>query len=164
MNLFKKIPSFPLGGWSDGGSAEIDFNRGHRSSRWVKRTSQETSWLAMGRKRYSHETVFGGESFFQLLPSPHKMSNQRRLLLASPPPPPQRPTPPPLPPLPSQPHHRRRNRCPCGECFVRREFNTPGECSFHAKAAVAVGAATTAIAINSGESSTNNSKIGRAHV
>ena len=63
------------------------------------------------------------------------------------------PLPPPLPPLPPQPHHRRRNRCPCGECFVRRELNTPGECSFHAKAAVAVIAAAPAIAITSGESS-----------
>ena len=98
------------------------------------------------RKRCSHETVFGGKNFFESLPSPHKTSNQRRLLLASPPPPP----PPPLPPLP---HHHRRNRCPCGECFVRREFITPGACSFRAKAAVAVGAATTAIAITSGESS-----------
>ena len=102
-------------------------------------------------KSCSYETVFAGKSFFELLPSPHKMSNQLRLLLASPPPPPPPPTPP--PPLPPQPHHRRRNRCPCGECFVRRGFNTPGECSFRAKAAVAVGAATTAIAITSGESS-----------
>ena len=55
------------------------------------------------------------------------------------------PTPPPLPPVPPQPQQRRRNRCPCGECCVDRGFNTPGEFSFHAKAAVAVGAATTAI-------------------
>ena len=48
---------------------------------------------------------------------------------------------------------RRRNRCPCGECFVRPEFNTPGECSFHVTAAVAVGAATTVTTIASGESS-----------
>ena len=54
------------------------------------------------------------------------------------------PTPPPLPPPPQQ---RRRNRCPCSECCVRRESNTPGECSFHAKAAVVVDAATTAITI-----------------
>ena len=57
------------------------------------------------------------------------------------------------PPLPPQPHHRRRNRCPCGECFVRRKFNTPGECSFHAKAAVAVGGDANAITTTSGESS-----------
>ena len=63
------------------------------------------------------------------------------------------PLPPLLPPLPPQLHQRRRNRCPGGECFVRPEFNTPGECTFHAKATVAVGAATTAIAITSGESS-----------
>ena len=119
-------------------------NESWRSSlQWVKRTSHERSWVATGRKRYSHETVFGGETFFESLPSPHKTSNQRRLLLASPPP----------PPPPPQPHHRSRNRCPCSECFVRREFITPGEYSFRAKAAVAVGAATTAIAITSGESS-----------
>ena len=118
----------------------------------LKRTFHEICWVATGRKRCAHETIFGGKSFFESLPSPHKTSNQRRLLLASllPPPPPT--PPPPLPPLPPQPHHRRRNPCPCGECFVRREFNTPGECSFHAKAAVAVGADTTAIAITSGES------------
>ena len=55
------------------------------------------------------------------------------------------PTPPPLPPVPPQPQQRCRNRCPCGECCAGREFNTPGEFSFHAKAAVAVDAATTAI-------------------
>ena len=52
---------------------------------------------------------------------------------------------PPIPPVPPQPQQRRRNRCPCGGCCVGREFNTPGEFSFHAKAAVAVDAATTAI-------------------
>ena len=98
-------------------------------------------WQRVSKDARSHETVFCGKSFFKSRPSPHKTSNQRRLLLASPPPPP--PSPP----------HRRRNRCPCGESFVRREFNTPGECSFRAKAAVAVGAATTAIAITSGKSS-----------
>ena len=102
-----------------------------------------------GLNSYSAKAVFAGKSFSQLLSSPHKTSNQRRLLLASP----LTPPPPPLGPLPPQPHYRRRNRCPCGECFVRREFNTPGDCSFHAKAAVAVGAATTAVAITSGESS-----------
>ena len=117
--------------------------------RWVKTTSHEICWVAMVRKRCAHETVFGGKSFFESVPSPHKMSNQRRLLLASPPPPPT----PPLPPLPPQPHHRRQNHCPCGECFVRREFDTPGECSFHTKAVVAVVAATPAIAIISDESS-----------
>ena len=61
------------------------------------------------------------------------------LLLASPPPPPPPLALPPLPALPSQPNHHRRNCCPCGKCFVRPEFNTPGECSFHGKAAVAVG-------------------------
>ena len=60
---------------------------------------------------------------------------------------------PPLPPLPPQPHHRRRNRGPCGESCVRREFNTLGECSFHAKAEVAVDAATIAVTITSGRSS-----------
>ena len=35
-------------------------------------------------------------------------------------------------------HHRRHNRCPCGECCVRRGFNTPGKGSFRAKAAFAV--------------------------
>ena len=103
-----------------------------------------------GLKSYSHEAVFAGKSFSESLPSPHKTCNQPRLLPASPPTP---PPPPPLPPLPPQPHHRRRNRCPCGECFVRRKFITPGECSFHAKTAVAVGVATPAIAITSGESS-----------
>ena len=38
--------------------------------------------------------------------------------------------------LPPPPGHRHRNRCHCGECIVRREFNTPTECSFHTKAAV----------------------------
>ena len=117
--------------------------------RWVKTTSHEICWVATGRKKCAHETVFGCKSFFESLPSPHKTSNQRRLLLASPPPQPL----PPLPPLPPQPHHRRRNGCPCGECFVRWEFNTLGECSFHVKAAVAVVAATPAIAITSGECS-----------
>ena len=65
--------------------------------RWVKRTSHEICWVATGLKRCSHVTVFGGKSFFDSLPSPHKTSNQRRLLLASPPPPPQPPTPPPAP-------------------------------------------------------------------
>ena len=55
------------------------------------------------------------------------------------------PTPPPLPPVQPQPQQHHRNRCPCGECCVGREYNTPGEFSFHAKAAVAVGAPTTAI-------------------
>ena len=55
-------------------------------------------------------------------------------------------TPPPLPPVQPQPQQRHRNRCPCGECCVGREFNTPGEFSFHAKAAVVVDA-TTAITI-----------------
>ena len=163
----------------DGGSAASDSNRGRRSLRrvetsshkafcgcdgsngswrsslrWVKSTSHEICWVATGLKRCSHETVFGGETFFESLPAPHKMSNQGRLLLASPPPPPQSPTPPPpLPPQPPQPHHRIRNRCPCGECFVRREFNSPGECSFRAKAPVAVSTATTAIAITAGECS-----------
>ena len=40
---------------------------------------------------------------------------------------------------PPPPHRRHRNRCPCGECCVRREFSTPGEVSFPAKAAPAVG-------------------------
>ena len=106
-------------------------NGSWRSSlRWVKRTSHEICWVATGLKKCSHETVFAGKSFFVSLPSPHTTSNQRRLLLVSPPPPPP-PTPPPTPPppLPPRPHQGRRNRCPCGEC------------SFRAKAAVAVGAA-----------------------
>ena len=57
------------------------------------------------------------------------------------------PTPPPLPPVPPQPQRRRRNRCPCSECCVHRESNTPGKCSFHAMAAVVVDTATTAITI-----------------
>ena len=58
------------------------------------------------------------------------------------------------PPVPLPPPHRRRqNRCPCGECFLCQEFNTPGECIFHAKAAVAVDGATTAITTTSGGSS-----------
>ena len=40
-------------------------------------------------------------------------------------------------PLPL-PHRRHRNRCPCSECCVRREFSTTGEVSFPAKAALAV--------------------------
>ena len=40
---------------------------------------------------------------------------------------------------PPPPHRRHRNRCPCGECCVRREFSTPGKVSFPAKAALAVG-------------------------
>ena len=65
------------------------------------------------------------------------------------------PRPPPLIQLPQQPHHRCQNCCPRGECYVRREFNAPGECSVHAKAAIAVGAPTptAAIAITSGQSS-----------
>ena len=57
------------------------------------------------------------------------------------------PAPPPLPPVQPQPQQRHRNRCPCGECCVCREFNTPGEFSFHAKAAVVVDAAAAAITI-----------------
>ena len=38
-----------------------------------------------------------------------------------------------------------RNRHPCGECCVCRRFNTLGDCSFHAKPAVGVDAAATAI-------------------
>ena len=60
--------------------------------------------------------------------------------------------PPPLSPLPPLPHHHRRNRCLCGECCVRREFNSPAECKFHAKAAVSVETATNAITITSGGS------------
>ena len=41
-------------------------------------------------------------------------------------------------PLPI-PRRRHGNRCPCGECCVRREFSTPGEVSFPARAAHAVG-------------------------
>ena len=37
------------------------------------------------------------------------------------------------------PHRRRRDRCPCGECCVRRELSSPGEVGFPAKAALAVG-------------------------
>ena len=44
-------------------------------------------------KRGSHETVFGGKNSFEMLPSPHNMTNQRRHH-ASPAPP---PTPPPAP-------------------------------------------------------------------
>ena len=61
--------------------------------------------------------------------------------------------PPPPPPLPPLPHHRRQNRCHCGECCVCREINTTREYSFHAKVAVAVDAVTTAITITSGGSS-----------
>ena len=43
-------------------------------------------------------------------------------------------------PTPS-PHRRHRNRCPYGECCVGRELSTPGEVSFPAKAALAVGLA-----------------------
>ena len=39
---------------------------------------------------------------------------------------------------PPPPHRRHRNRCPCGECCVRRELSTPDEVSFPAKAALAV--------------------------
>ena len=68
------------------------------SLRWVKRTSHEICWVAKGLTRCSQETVFGGKSFFESLPSPHKTSNQQRLLLASPPPPtPPPPIPPPAP-------------------------------------------------------------------
>ena len=42
-------------------------------------------------------------------------------------------TPPPLP------HRRHRNYCSCGECCLRLELSTPGEVSFPAKAALAVG-------------------------
>ena len=41
----------------------------------------------------------------------------------------------PMPP----PHRRHRNRCPCSECCIRLELSTPGEVSFPAKAALAVG-------------------------
>ena len=64
---------------------------------------------------------------------------------------------PPLPPLPPPPHHRRRNRCPCCECCVRRELNTPGEYSIHEKAAVAVDASTNGITITCGGSPTIDS-------
>ena len=40
---------------------------------------------------------------------------------------------------PPPPHRCQRNRCPCSECCVRREFSTTGEVSFRAKAALAVG-------------------------
>ena len=40
------------------------------------------------------------------------------------------PLPPPAPPPPES--------RPCGECCVRQGFSAPGECSFHAKAAVAL--------------------------
>ena len=56
-------------------------------------------------KRCSHVTVFGGKSFFEPHPSPHKTNNQRRFLLASPSPP---PTPPPPPPPPESLPLRRR--------------------------------------------------------
>ena len=41
-------------------------------------------------------------------------------------------------PLPL-PHRRHRNCCLCGECCFRREFSTPDEVGFPAKAALAVG-------------------------
>ena len=37
------------------------------------------------------------------------------------------------------PHRRHRNRCPCGECWVRRGLSAPSEGGFLAKAALAVG-------------------------
>ena len=77
----------------------------------------------------SRETISGGKTRFRTSHQP--------------------PLPPPLPP---PPRRHSRNRCPCGECFARPEFNTPGDCSFRAKAAVAVEAVTNAIAITSGGS------------
>ena len=74
----------------------------------------------------SRETISGGKTRFRTSHQP--------------------PLPPPLPP---PPRRHSRNRCPCGECFARPEFNTPGDCSFRAKAAVAVEAVTNAITIDS---------------
>ena len=168
------------------------------------RTRSTIGWVETGRKRCSRETVCGGKSFFESLPTPHKTSNQRRLLVVSPPPPPAPPpaprsgsdtnasgdgsfggrssrdkdrldpSPPPIPiprsqqgpkpPVNLYRPHRHSQHFPHNHTtaagIAALEANamfagnlTPGECSFQAKEAVAVGAATTAIAITPGESS-----------